>query len=302
MVLELQREALEQSTSVSILLRKAFTLAKKLQVKEFVKWSQFELNGYDDPTHPSPNYRVVHGEIKALNPYHGYIPVYLDQKTAELLSKRNLPSPITEIEEHIKTGEKNSKGTLMYKFPANVQRALMQMMEYDLEVSLHIPATQFQRIVDRVRNIILEWTLKLEEEGILGEGMTFSDMEKEKAPNTAGIILNVIGSMTNSQLQQNADNSTQTSTVNSDSVKKEEIISLIGEVKKLLEEIGDQDKKDELAAEISVLESQANSPKPKKGIIGEAMKSIRNIAEGTTGSLAATAILNKLAALLPHFQ
>mgnify|MGYP005753036751 CR=1 FL=1 len=34
-----------------------------------------------------------------------------------------------------------------------------------------------------VRNKILDWALLLEENGIVGEGMTFTDVEKEKAQN-----------------------------------------------------------------------------------------------------------------------
>jgi len=40
---------------------------------------------------------------------------------------------------------------------------------------------QVTSIFDAVRNRILDWTLKLEAEGILGEGMTFTPKEKEAA-------------------------------------------------------------------------------------------------------------------------
>ncbi len=36
-------------------------------------------------------------------------------------------------------------------------------------------------IIEKVKNTVLEWTLKLEEEGVLGEGMRFSDKEKQNA-------------------------------------------------------------------------------------------------------------------------
>lgn len=40
------------------------------------------------------------------------------------------------------------------------------------------------RILSTVRNKILDWALLLEESGIIGEGMTFSDEEKKKAQDT----------------------------------------------------------------------------------------------------------------------
>src|SRR5574340_1663796 len=55
------------------------------------------------------------------------------------------------------------------------------------------------RILDIVRNTILEWTLKLEQDEILGDGMTFTPQEQEKAmlnpniriTNFQGILGNV---------------------------------------------------------------------------------------------------------------
>ena len=36
-------------------------------------------------------------------------------------------------------------------------------------------------IIEKVKNTVLEWTLKLEEEGVLGEGMRFSVKETHSA-------------------------------------------------------------------------------------------------------------------------
>lgn len=55
---------------------------------------------------------------------------------------------------------------------------------------------------------------------------------------------------------------------------------------------------EEIAAEVAVLESQVNSPNPKKGIIRETLLSLKNIAEGTTGSLVATSIQDEVAQIL----
>lgn len=40
------------------------------------------------------------------------------------------------------------------------------------------------RIMSTVRNKILDWALLLEENGILGENMTFTEREREIASNT----------------------------------------------------------------------------------------------------------------------
>lgn len=48
-------------------------------------------------------------------------------------------------------------------------------------------------IIDSVRNILLEWSLKLEKDGILGDGITFSKEEKEKASTVNYHIQNFSG-------------------------------------------------------------------------------------------------------------
>lgn len=293
-VLELQREAYQQQTLVSVLLRKAYTLSKKLKVKEFSNWAELELNGYKDPK-ALPDYRILYGEIKALNPYHGYIPAYFHTEIESLLKKQNMLSSLTEVELLVKQGEKGS-GMLMSKFPSNIQRMLMEMIEVEFEVSLHIPLSQYNNILDQVRNIILEWTLKLEEKGVLGENMTFSKKEKEVAVKSSAPIINHIETVINSQLQQNTEHSTQS--LNVEEFKVESLHSLISALEKLQEEIKDPTVKQEIASEIGVLQSQAKSPNPKQGIIRETLKSIRNIAEGTTGSLVATGVIQQASMIL----
>ena len=65
-VIELQREALDEKISIESLIRKAYLVAKKLKLKEFEEWLNQEQNGYKKEI---PEYRNITGEIKAWNPY-----------------------------------------------------------------------------------------------------------------------------------------------------------------------------------------------------------------------------------------
>ena len=47
-IIELQREALNESVSIESLMRKAYLVAKKLDLKEFEEWLKQEQNGYDE--------------------------------------------------------------------------------------------------------------------------------------------------------------------------------------------------------------------------------------------------------------
>lgn len=279
LVLELQREAYLQDTPISVLVRKAYTLARKLELKELIEWTHLELNGYSNEKEV-PAYRNVKGHLKALNPFHGYIPAYFPELD-NVLTSRVMYNSIAEIEQFIQQGNENG-GMMMYKFDTSVQLTLMKLAQADFELSLHIPVTQFSKIIDNVRNVILEWTLKLEEEGILGENMTFNDKEKQAA-NQIPSVTNIIGTMVNSQLQQNSDNSTQSISVGE--FKVENLKEIVEQGKVLLEQITDDETKAEVNSELTVLQAQIDSPKPKKTIIKESLASIRNIAEGATGSV-----------------
>ena len=83
-VLKLQREALDKSTRVSDLLRKALLVARKLKVIDLESWILSELNGYSDGS-SIPDYRWVSGEIKSFNPYNGmWLPIMFHESQSEI--------------------------------------------------------------------------------------------------------------------------------------------------------------------------------------------------------------------------
>ena len=82
LVLELQRDAMAESCSVSDLLRKAMVVAKKLRIPDFELWVSHELNGYP-PGAEIPKYREVVGDVEAWNPYNGWIPIFVSIQPSE---------------------------------------------------------------------------------------------------------------------------------------------------------------------------------------------------------------------------
>src|SRR6266478_4649556 len=84
----------------------------------------------------------------------------------------------------------------------------MKAMNYPFVPAVQISSSQFHRILDAVRNTILEWSLKLEKDKILGEGMTFSKSEKEVAAASVYNVENFIMS-SNAQIQKNTQHSVQ---------------------------------------------------------------------------------------------
>lgn len=174
LVWELQRDALNREISVLFLLRKALVVARKLNIQEFQQWVEKELNGYPEISY-LPQYRFMFGELKAFNPYRGWIPVIVHPQIHELISKVPVLQPISEIET---LKDKNS--SLITMQPA-WEKILREYHDIPFEMKIHIDISQATGVLEAVRDVVLNWSLKLEEDGILGEEMTFSQKEKQIA-------------------------------------------------------------------------------------------------------------------------
>jgi hypothetical protein len=178
LVLELQRDALDASVTVLALLRKALVVARKLNIQEFQHWIQSELDGYSGGSE-LPQYRFMYGELKAHNPYHGWIPIIIPPEIHEFISKRPVHQPISQIESLIEN-TKNANSSLV-TMPPGLDNLLRSYDYIPYEMAIHIDPSQAHGVLEAVRNVVLNWSLKLEEDGILGEGVTFSQEEKQIA-------------------------------------------------------------------------------------------------------------------------
>jgi len=102
--------------------------------------------------------------------------------------------------------------------------------------------------------------------------------------------------MHNSQLQQDSAGATQSLniTTNSGDLKK-----FVEELKNSIESLKlEQEQTQELKEAIATLEIQTNSIKPKQPIIRESLHTVRNVLEGTTGSIVASGLIYQLGLFL----
>ncbi len=293
LVLELQKDALDKNTRVSDLLRKAFVVSKKLSIIKIEEWLENELNGYPSNSN-IPDYRTVHGQIKVWNPYQGWQPLnFSDPKESEILAKRKINQSIGELDSII---ENNRGGALQVPFTQNIINSLMKSMEIPLHPVLFISHTEVIKILNVVRNTVLNWSLQLEKEGILGEGMSFSKKEKQIADKATYQITNYIGSMQNSQLQQDSSGAIQKLNIG---INIDDLLAFITKLNKSIDKLDlEENEKQKLITEIGTIENQANSPKPKQKIIFQSLKTLRTILEGVAGNIVAAGLLSKLGQFL----
>ena len=198
-VIDLQDEILSSDCDIVQILRRAHVIAVKLGLKEFDQWISYELNGYPDQN-TCPDYRKIRGTLKAFNPYHGWIPaVITDGELETVICEKKISNSISEII----TLCKNPESRLVYEFPGDQVEHLDRLFGSPLPMryALHISVASVMDIIEKVKNTILEWTLKLEEEGVLGEGMRFSDKEKQSAMALPQTVNNYYGATNVEQLQ-----------------------------------------------------------------------------------------------------
>lgn len=208
-VLELQQLASDSDKNIIDILRKALLAATKLNLVEFRQWVQNELSGYKGGELPA--YRQIHAQVKGRNPYHGLIPIGFPDKEMEwTLSSVPIRDSVSALYDLIEN--RKSTDVLHMQMPFEAQRMVSQMLEdsfQDIEIYWVLQRSQIVEILDAIRNTILEWALKLEGEGILGDELSFSDDEKRKASSSTVIqhvenlnFQGVLGSVTESNLTQ----------------------------------------------------------------------------------------------------
>lgn len=283
-VIELQRDALDRKVPVTDLLRKALVVAKKLKILELEEWITKELSGYSE-TDTVPDYRVITGQVRGWNPYRGWQPIYFpNAEMEEKLSQRGNCQTIAEIENFV--NERSEKGTLQIPFTGKIHKQLCNAIGDQIDISLIVQPSNLVRIIDAVRTIVLNWSLKLEEDGIMGEGLSFTATEKQEVGNHSYNINNFYGSVLGSQIQQATSHSSQAIEIKAFS--QEETTKLLNDLRQVLPDLPVSNEiKDELSAEIKTVESQIESPKPKSSIIHESLRSIRNVLEGAGGEIVA---------------
>ena len=205
-VLQLQAEALDGSVDIETLLRKAYLVARKLELKEFEEWISCEQNGYK--TSP-PDYRIIGVRLKAWNPYYGWTPVVAQGVVEELLNTAPIYNSISFIVDTYNSSEGSITLTVSGKLTELLNNYSGSLpTNYGFQTS----KAEFGRIISAIRNKILDWSLLLEKNGIIGEGLTFSEAEVKTAKESSVIYNytnNFYSTTTNTRIQQGSNENHQ---------------------------------------------------------------------------------------------
>lgn len=220
-VLKLQKKCLDKNEDLQSLLREALLISTKLKLTDFKDWVNNELKGYED-YNKVPEYRTIYSRLMFFNPYQGWIDSrFNNHELADIINKNNITQPIGELEHTLNSVENEFTLTI----PPFHEEKIREIFKTDYKAGKFIAKTQIHGIIEQVRNLLLDWTLKLEDQNILGnDDLIFTEREKEIAQGNIFNIKNFTGNVSTGDYSQNSYNENNISN---------EINNLINELKKL---------------------------------------------------------------------
>ena len=194
---EIQREALDETVSLSTVLRKVKLVASKLGLKDTAVWVDSELGGYGSDPKQYPEYRFVLGKVEAFSPYHGWQSPAGDSEMIDALCRRQISDSVASLEDLI---ARNSEGTLALPISSKVQQGILSANPGWTDIHTKIQRSHLVAIVSHVRTLALNWALELEEKGVSGEGLSFSANEREQAKSVQIHIGSFHGNLHNGEI------------------------------------------------------------------------------------------------------
>ncbi len=100
-----------------------------------------------------------------------------DNESERLVNTRVFSSSVADLEALI-----SQDGRIVYNYHAGAQQVLRKMTGEPLaDFCCFIERARISALLDEVRNNVLRWAIALDKAGVRGEGLSFSDIEKERA-------------------------------------------------------------------------------------------------------------------------
>ncbi|CAI3942573.1 unnamed protein product [Commensalibacter communis] len=210
-IIELQKRAIDLSSDIVELVRYAHAIAYKLNLQDFMNWCNAELEGYTEYCEVFlPEYRCVGGTLK-VSSMNGRVERYSfsDADKTSRLSRMGFPNDISSL---IKIIEEAEQGKwISAKLSPKLEQLIVDDPEYifAIEAYLEVHISELEKIFSNIRKIILDWTLKCEKQGILGDEWIFTDKEKQMAQNITyniSSVQNMANHNTDTTINQTAQN------------------------------------------------------------------------------------------------
>ena len=282
---EIQEDLLKDNVKLSVILRKAYIPAVKLNLLNLKEWLDKETQGYEF-NDELPQYRKIQGCCKALNPFYGWSIVNFHSKQAEQeLSIVPYGKTVFEIEDML---DKTSYTEFQVQLTTDLI-AKYGITGCNSLVSV-FPRRKLANIINGAKSFLMAYIAKLDDVGIIGKDSEFTMEEKNKAQTVVHQTINVSG----------GNFMNQVATINSKQIQNNSLD--IKQVKELYElilnninKIGlDEGRISLLEKEMQTLKIELEKETHNPSLIQQSLQSIKNIIEGATGSIVGQAIMHSL--------
>jgi AbiTii-like protein len=156
---------------------------------------------------------------------------------------------------------------------------------------LVVAPNELARIIDKVRNLVLDWALNLQKAGIMGSEVSFNEAEKEKA-HAASTTINIgsIGTM--------AGNIGQGNISGNNTIRMEQVQSILDQLKPHVSTLSAEGAGETLGERIAALENAIKQRDPDVSAVRGFMIDLRNTLTGAAGNLIASGAVSALNVIL----
>ncbi|MDQ1207467.1 hypothetical protein QE380_000390 [Acinetobacter baylyi] len=182
----LQKLVLDPQSNITDILRSALLISHKLSLLDFKTWCELELKGYDDIDDSNvPEYRHLYGSFHVTD---------VNTKVHQPLGDRAACQVIKDSIIFFQESLDNNDQFLSIRFPDDKNKNLKQMFGISSKSCIFyssISRTYFLKALDIIRTKILEFSIELENKGILGDEWEFTEQEKQMTQNINYNISNV---------------------------------------------------------------------------------------------------------------
>ncbi|MBI1450444.1 MULTISPECIES: hypothetical protein [Acinetobacter] len=203
---KLQLLAIDPESDIEEILDKALFVASKLKIDDFKIWCKQEIDGYE--LAQVPEYRKFKGDLRFLEKSGALTSINLPSSVDELITSVNFSKSIGQLNSLLE----NKNPTFLAPLSNGQRQLIIEIEDNDIsEPFIVLARYQLESVKKRVKSIILNWSLELEDKGILGQGLKFTEKEKGIAmsvnnyhiQNMQGVVGNVNESTINQNNQMN---------------------------------------------------------------------------------------------------
>lgn len=284
LVEELQKDCINPVYSYANLFQKAYFIAKKLEQSDMIEFLKNEIDGYGHRNVPSYRYvNVIYKKKISLNQWQPLI-IPAD---SPLIQYQHVPvkQSIAEIESFLNSKEE----TIICPISAELHDAFGDAIPglASIDICAHCSKHQYKAFLEKGKRLLIDWSIDLEQKGILGDDYKFSKDEKKLARNMP-ITNNFYAPINNSNFVSSATNSTLTVN-NTNSFDYEGVEKFLESVQKLLP-AGNFAKEDLEKIQENVIEIKASISKHDVPAIKGKLKDLADFCKGIVGNVIASGV------------